>query len=92
MKSNQATARTVTAELSILEAMTPAGHCWSVQEMADILGCSRSVISEALRKALVKLETTMKADPTLVESFNELIYKTEVRHPLSISMTAEEML
>ena len=72
----------LTAELSVLEAITPEGHTWYAHEIAEILDVPTPTIQSLQRRAIIKL-TAFKNIKKLRQHWKETNHKPEVQHPLN---------
>lgn len=53
--------------LAVISAITPLGYSWRLEDMAEVCGCTRQMISAIERKALRKLYCNKKTREILLE-------------------------
>lgn len=55
VKTGRKRSHSIDLGLAVISAVTPPGHVWHLQDIAEVCGCSQQAISLIEQKALTKL-------------------------------------
>ncbi len=70
-QENRARLDSVPLGLAVARIISPPGYTWTLDELADVCGCSPALIDYYEKKALRNIRARLRTDPDLAAALKE---------------------